>query len=393
MENVDFIIRCIRKEKKKMAKFDQDIVLAENENIDKYDVEVNEYEKKRKLLENTRILKQTWSVKEIYRKIKKGELVLSPGYQRNEIWNIHKKTAFIESLFMEILVPPVYVVEVPSEKALDENFYEVVDGKQRLSTIRDFLENKFALSEKDLEYYGDIFSKKIFDDIENEENFRELLNAFLSSILDIYVITANSPEFTKYDIFSRLNRGSERLFVNELRKAIYRSKTLDFITEYVESYTNKGVKKELKSKYSRAFTKNDIKRYYDYGRFYRSLAFYYRSGLEKKIIGYNSRPREMIDKVLSGIQKGEINVDFNILSRILNMTLELVIEFKERKIKNYDHLIDVIIRVVVDCPERFNECKEEILHDKEVLITFDKSITTTKNVNRRYERICEIMGE
>ncbi len=376
-----------------MAKFDQDIVLAENENIDKYDVEVNEYEKKRKLLENTRILKQTWSVKEIYRKIKKGELVLSPGYQRNEIWNIHKKTAFIESLFMEILVPPVYVVEVPSEKALDENFYEVVDGKQRLSTIRDFLENKFALSEKDLEYYGDIFSKKIFDDIENEENFRELLNAFLSSILDIYVITANSPEFTKYDIFSRLNRGSERLFVNELRKAIYRSKTLDFITEYVESYTNKGVKKELKSKYSRAFTKNDIKRYYDYGRFYRSLAFYYRSGLEKKIIGYNSRPREMIDKVLSGIQKGEINVDFNILSRILNMTLELVIEFKERKIKNYDHLIDVIIRVVVDCPERFNECKEEILHDKEVLITFDKSITTTKNVNRRYERICEIMGE
>ena len=295
---------------------------------------------------------------------------------------------------MEILVPPVYVVEVPSEKALDENFYEVVDGKQRLSTIRDFLENKFALSEKDLEYYGDIFSKKIFDDIENEENFRELLNAFLSSILDIYVITANSPEFTKYDIFSRLNRGSERLFVNELRKAIYRSKTLDFITEYVESYTNKGVKKELKSKYSRAFTKNDIKRYYDYGRFYRSLAFYYRSGLEKKIIiGYNSRPREMIDKVLSGIQKGETNVDFNILSRILNMTLELVIEFKERKIKNYDHLIDVIIRVAVDCPERFNECKEEILHDKEVLITFDKSITTTKNVNRRYERICEIMGE
>lgn len=377
-----------------MATFDQDIVLAENENIDKYDVEVNEYKKKRKLLENTRILKQTWSVKEIYRKIKKGELVLSPGYQRNEIWNIHKKTAFIESLFMEILVPPVYVVEVPSEKALDENFYEVVDGKQRLSTIRDFLENKFALSEKDLEYYGDIFSKKIFDDIENEENFRELLNAFLSSILDIYVITANSPEFTKYDIFSRLNRGSERLFVNELRKAIYRSKTLDFITEYVESYTNKGVKKELKSKYSRAFTKNDIKRYYDYGRFYRSLAFYYRSGLEKKIIiGYNSRPREMIDKVLSGIQKGETNVDFNILSRILNMTLELVIEFKERKIKNYDHLIDVIIRVAVDCPERFNECKEEILHDKEVLITFDKSITTTKNVNRRYERICEIMGE
>ena len=64
-----------------MATFDQDIVLAENENIDKYDVEVNEYEKKRKLLENTRILKQTWSVKEIYRKIKKGELVLSPGYQ------------------------------------------------------------------------------------------------------------------------------------------------------------------------------------------------------------------------------------------------------------------------------------------------------------------------
>lgn len=377
-----------------MATLDQDIVLAENENIDKYDVEVNEYVKKRKLLENTRILKQTWSVKEIYRKIKKEELVLSPGYQRNEIWNIHKKTAFIESLFMEILVPPVYVVEVPSEKALDENFYEVVDGKQRLSTIRDFLENKFVLSEKDLEYYGDIFSKKNFNDIENEENYRELLNAFLSSILDIYVITANSPEFTKYDIFSRLNRGSERLFVNELRKAIYRSTVLDFITDFVEKYTGKGVKKELKNKYSLAFSRNDIKRYYDYGRFYRSIAFYFRSNQEEKIIdGYNSRPREMIDKVLSGIQKGELTIEQSVLSCILDLTLELVIEFKERQIKNYDHMIDVIIRAAVDQPERFNQCKMEILRDTIIKDTFNKSITTTKNVNRRYARICEIMGE
>ena len=79
-----------------------------------------------------------------------------------------------------------------------------------------------------------------------------MVNEMLSSMLDIYVITANSPEFTKYDIFSRLNKGAEKP-VNEIRKAIYRSETLKIIENYVNEHVN-----DLQ--YQMVFTTNDIKK-------------------------------------------------------------------------------------------------------------------------------------
>ncbi len=111
----------------------------------------------------------------------------------------------------------------------------------------------------------------------------------LSSVLDVYVITANSPEFTKYDIFSRLNKGSEKLKVNEIRKAIYRSHVTDIIENFVNKYLSDKV---LKQAYCQIFTENSIKHYDDYGRFYKSLVFYEKTDISKGIvIDYNSRPR------------------------------------------------------------------------------------------------------
>ena len=213
--------------------YNVDIQLAENEEVDVKDipVDVSEYEKKRKLLKKTKIVKQTWSILEIFQKVKEGKLQLNPEYQRNVIWDKAKKTAFVESLFMGIIIPPVYVVEIPGENILEENTYEVVDGKQRLSTINEFIMGSLILQEKSLEYYPDWFAGRSFSAI--REDRPEMVNEMLSSVLDIYVITANSPEFTKYDIFSRLNKGAEKLKVNEIRKAIYRSETLKIIENYV----------------------------------------------------------------------------------------------------------------------------------------------------------------
>ena len=117
----------------------------------------NEFVEKRNLLQKTKIVRQTWSIAEIYQKIKDKKLILDPDYQRRAIWGVDKKTAFIESLYMEIMIPPIYVVEIPGEDILDETKYEVVDGKQRLTEIMDFIKGALRLSERDLEYYADIF--------------------------------------------------------------------------------------------------------------------------------------------------------------------------------------------------------------------------------------------
>ena len=150
--------------------YNVDIQLAENEEVDVKDipVDVSEYEKKRKLLKKTKIVKQTWSILEIFQKVKEGKLQLNPEYQRNVIWDKAKKTAFVESLFMGIIIPPVYVVEIPGENILEENTYEVVDGKQRLSTINEFIMGSLILQEKSLEYYPDWFAGRSFSAIRED---------------------------------------------------------------------------------------------------------------------------------------------------------------------------------------------------------------------------------
>lgn len=368
-----------------------ELQLAENLDVDQDEsTSDGNFEEKRKLLEKTKIVKQTWSILEIYQKIKSTKLILSPDYQRNSIWKIDKQTAFIESLFMDILVPPIYVVEIPGDDVLEDSTYEVVDGKQRLTAINDFVTNKYSLDTKSLEYFADLYSEKKFFELQSE--FPESINALLSSVLDIYVITANSPEFTKYDIFSRLNKGSEKLKVNEIRKAIYRSSTLKLIESFA-SYHLSEKKSAPYDLYTSLFSDNDIKRYEDYGRFYRSIAFFVRSEItdNSSVIDYNSRPRDMINNVLQEIQMKKVVVDEETINRILEFTLNFGVWLKDKTEKNrLQYIIDAIIPFV-NKVEKFEDL-EVILKDPDFENTFIKSAATTTNVNNRLKIVTKYLA-
>lgn len=367
---------------------DEMLQLAENTGVEQEQKEVveNEFVEKRNLLQKTKIVRQTWSIAEIYQKIKDEKLILDPDYQRRAIWGNDKKTAFIESLYMEIMIPPIYVVEIPGEDILDETKYEVVDGKQRLTAIMEFITGALRLNERNLEYYADIFGGKSFSEIRQIEP--EKTSQMLSSILDIYVITANSPEFTKYDIFARLNRGAEKLKVNEIRRAIYKSKTTSWITDFVDSQ-----QKTNKEFYGSVFTANDIKRYEDYGRLYKSLAFFLRSNIEKGIVeGYNSRPREMINNVLQDLQKGISTIEKEKLLAILNATLHLKKAYGSYP--NADYVIDAIIPFVdlINVDGKLLDL-EKIFSDEIVKGTLEKSPATTSHVNERLCRVKQLLTE
>lgn len=353
--------------------------LAENADVE--DDTPTSSEEKRKLLERTKIVKQTWSILEIYQKIQSKKLILDPDYQRNIVWKMDKKVAFIESLYMGILIPPIYVVEIPGENILDGASYEVVDGKQRLTTILSFVENKFYLNPKVLEYYRDMFAGKRFSEIQSA--FPELTNAMLSSVLDIYVITANSPDFTKYDIFSRLNKGSEPLKVNEIRKAIYQSHVLKQVDSYVREHLESPA-------YKLIFSDNDIKHYEDFGRFFRSIAFYIRADeTNDVIIGYNSRPREMINNVLSALQSHKLSISDEEIKKILDATVQLCLAYKESS--NSHHLVDASIYFAAKDLDGFRDKTKLIICDPVIIDSLTKSATTTSNVNARFKRIHEIV--
>ncbi|MFK7982470.1 MAG: DUF262 domain-containing protein [Saprospiraceae bacterium] len=67
------------------------------------------------------------------RRLTQGTILLNPDFQRNEVWTIEKKSQLIESLMLKIPLPMFYV------SADKKNNYTVVDGLQRLSTIRSFI--------------------------------------------------------------------------------------------------------------------------------------------------------------------------------------------------------------------------------------------------------------
>ncbi len=358
----------------KENEYEIDEFLGENKYSSDNDEKQN-YAKKRAMLKTTKIVKQTWSIQEMFQKYKNHKLDLDPNYQRNLVWGMDKKVSFIESLFMGIIIPPIYVVEIPGENILDENKYEIVDGKQRVNTIIAFLQGKLKLPERYLEYYGDLFADKTFSEISNDEKYSQFTKTLLSSVLDFYVITANSPEFTKYDIFSRLNRGAAPLRVDEIRKAIYRSPVLEQIEKYVEANKNTDI-------YNKIFTKNDIKHYKDYGRFYRSIAFYLQTNIDDGcVLEYNSRPRDMINAVLKSIQSSKDKI---ITDEQVQKIIYLTISLKEKFYKNdkNDFLIDALIPF--EMQDNIDSIDyDSILNDKTFHDSLKLSPGTTKNVDDR----------
>jgi hypothetical protein len=65
---------------------------------------------------------------------------LRPEYQRRHRWDKKKQSRLIESLLMNVPVPPVFLYE------RELNRYEVMDGQQRLVSLLEFYNNKLALT-------------------------------------------------------------------------------------------------------------------------------------------------------------------------------------------------------------------------------------------------------
>lgn len=137
----------------------------------------------------------------------------APGYQRRLRWTRKKRSLLIESFLLNIPVPPVFLFEH------DYNEYEVIDGRQRIETIRSFLTNDFALT--GLEYWPEL-ERKRFNDLP-----MVLQKGLLRRSLPAVVLLAETKGVDEDDIdvrrvlFDRLNTGGIKLNPQELRNALY----------------------------------------------------------------------------------------------------------------------------------------------------------------------------
>jgi Protein of unknown function DUF262 len=84
-----------------------------------------------------------WTIQTLRLNVEGGNLTLQPKFQREYVWGFKPElpSRLIESLLLQIPIPPIYFYNDTE----NDNTLEVIDGQQRLTTLIDFISNKFAL--------------------------------------------------------------------------------------------------------------------------------------------------------------------------------------------------------------------------------------------------------
>ena len=199
--------------------------MQEDRDIDRYDdlLEGESYNSSAEVNEvypnaEVRVTRAQYSTLHIKRLVEdRKELIIDPDFQRGNVWAKKQGAELVESILMGIPIPVMYLFEMRDGKK------QVVDGRQRISAILDFLNDKLVL--KDLKILPEYNDCK-FSDLD-----AKMQGIFEDSQMYFYIIQPPTPERVKYDIFDRVNKGGTRLTNQEMRNALYRGKSTRLISE------------------------------------------------------------------------------------------------------------------------------------------------------------------
>lgn len=166
-----------------------------------------------------------FSLKQINDLIDDEDIELSPDFQRNFIWDETRQSHLIESIFLGLPLPSIYLSQYKDGRLT------IVDGLQRIMTIRRFLKNKLRLS--NLEYLSDC-NGKTYSQL--KEYFSPLrMRRFGQTQIMCFVIDYRSPNKLKFDLFRRLNTGGKPLNNQEIRNCLSRPELRKTLKEMVRT--------------------------------------------------------------------------------------------------------------------------------------------------------------
>jgi 5-methylcytosine-specific restriction endonuclease McrA len=171
-----------------------------------------------------------WTILSLQDKVNRGQLILQPEYQREYVWKLKPElpSRLIESLLLQIPIPPIYFGKVA------EGRMEIIDGQQRLTTLLNFVANKFPLQK--LRGMNSL-NGKMFKNLPQQHQ-EKILDSPIRSI----VIDAAKNMGLRYEIFERLNRGSMQLNEQEIRNCVSRGPFNDLLAELEMDATWRKVK-------------------------------------------------------------------------------------------------------------------------------------------------------
>lgn len=137
-------------------------------------------------------------------------LDLDPPYQRRSVWNQTFKDYFIETVLLGFPAPAIFLYEEIAPTGVST--YNVVDGKQRLTTIFEFVDGAFPVTDDGA---VERLRGTYFDDFDDDDKTR-----FWTYQFSVEYLPTNDEEPLK-SIFDRINRNVAKLSPQELRHAAY----------------------------------------------------------------------------------------------------------------------------------------------------------------------------
>lgn len=148
---------------------------------------------------------------------------IRPEYQRRLVWDRSKKSKLIESLIMNVPIPPIFLYEH------DLNRYEVTDGQQRLNAVVEFYENKFILT--GLEHWKEINGKSYTDLPPRLQRGLDRRRISATVLMSESSSGQDKADDLRRIVFERLNTGGQSLNAQELRNCVYQGSFNNLIIE------------------------------------------------------------------------------------------------------------------------------------------------------------------
>lgn len=177
-----------------------------------------------------------FSIKEIISMVHDRLINISPDYQRHFRWEKSRQSQLIESFFLGIPVPNIFMATNA------DSTWELIDGVQRLSSIINFVgteeERQFLDSYEEnngpLRLEG-LTKLTEFNGLCFTELPLDVQTKLRLTTIKVTTLSDKSDKNVRFDLFERLNKGGVSLSDQEIRSCVYRGRFNDFIKEMSEN--------------------------------------------------------------------------------------------------------------------------------------------------------------
>ncbi len=267
------------------------------------------------------------TIADVYEKIDSNRLDLSPDFQRKFVWTHEHQEAFLDTILNGFPFPEIYVCQGETDTKKLRTTQKVIDGQQRLTTIKNYIENAFEYPLKSIPE---------FDKLEGDD--REHFLTYQIVVRDIGKVDDSLVK----EIFRRINLTKFKLEDIEIHNAIYDGK-------YIQ--TAKELSNEIELERFGVFHESEFTRMVDVYFFLQVMStierggYYHRDNeLEKCIAEFNDeytnshKTKSLILNSISAVNELELELDTiwfrksNFFTLVLEICFagKLPVDFKEK---------------------------------------------------------------